>query len=97
MTRKAIYGTVAYFGGWSVSFEPEGVSENITLSGYDREFPRDRFPHIPVVDFRTCEDFKRLPNAYVAECFAKPSRFRKDLPLTDMLQLYKSAGCTVTA
>ena len=53
--EKAIMGTIPYFGGeWPVTFEPtqKGVrSLTTSMSGYG-EFPFDRFPNIPVVDFR---------------------------------------------
>jgi hypothetical protein len=95
-SRKAIYGTIAYFGGWSVSFAPEGNSQNICLSGYDKEFPRDRFPNIPVIDFRTCENMRLLPDALVAECFTHKGMFSTYRPLAELLPLYAAAGCTVS-
>lgn len=55
MSNVALYGTMSRFGGWSVQFADNGNSTNIVLSGYDKEFPRDRFPDITVYDLRTDE------------------------------------------
>ena len=52
---KPVYGCISYFGGeWMVSFEAtvsDGSYTTSSLSGYG-EFPFDRFPSIPVIDYR---------------------------------------------
>ena len=60
--RKPIIGYIAALGGWSVDFVAEvrsdGNYSTSTLTGYDRDFPYERFPSIPVVDFRTADGDK---------------------------------------
>ena len=50
------YGTIPALGGeWTITHD---VSREINISASDHsgygDFPFDRFPDIPVIDFRTC-------------------------------------------
>lgn len=48
---KPVYGVIAYTGGqWTVNYEDSGNCRNHTLTGYG-DFPYDRFPDLPVIDF----------------------------------------------
>jgi hypothetical protein len=46
-----VFGTLSAFGGWSLEFKPTGNCTRESCSGYDKEFPFDRFD-VPVVDLR---------------------------------------------
>lgn len=100
--HRPLYGTIAYFGrSWSVTFNTrETYGRNgcnisaSSLSGYG-EFPFDEFPNIPVIDFRTCEDWTIIGRVSVVEAFGRQSDWRKDVPLVEALELYKKAGCIV--
>ncbi len=49
---KAVYGTIPYFGNeWVVRFKPYGSVTSISHTGYGN-FPRNRFPKIPVYQFK---------------------------------------------
>lgn len=95
---RPIYGTIAYFGGWSVVFAPHGNVSHSSLSGYGA-FPRDRFPGLPVVDFRTL-DGPGLPDApfpnlpMVSECYGHQIGTGY-APLADYLAQAERAGLIV--
>jgi hypothetical protein len=55
MEEKALYGVIPYFAGeWTIRFQKEEREHSCSthsLSGYG-DFPFDKFPDIPVIDFR---------------------------------------------
>ena len=57
-----VYGSIPYFGdAWSIEFEvqhrPNGNFITHSLSGYG-SFPFEKYPLIPVIDFRTAHGDK---------------------------------------
>ena len=69
--EKAVYGVIPYFGGeWTVEMRKEGNTTS-RITGYG-EFPFDRYPDIPVIDFRNNDkvmNYLRWSNKYgVEEC-----------------------------
>lgn len=98
MKSKPIYGTIAYFGGWSVSFAPEGSVSSSTLSGYG-DFPVERFPGLPVVDFRSLDGpglpDRKFPNLPMVEESYGTHYGSGYVPLSEYLRLCENAGIIV--
>ena len=52
------YGTISYLGGWGITFDVSMDKTGIACRALDGcgEFPFDRFPNVPVIDFRTASE-----------------------------------------
>ena len=91
--RKPLFGMIpADGGGWSVNCvgDERGTS---ALSGYG-DFPRERFPSIPVVDCRTVTSFVGFPD-FPVEHYGRQSRFVKYPTLSEFIERARKCGATI--
>ena len=74
MKDKPVFGTIDALGGWHVDYavclpvtDKCGVTYH-SLSGYGN-FPFDRFPDIPVIDYRNVPGKQLIAAINIRECF----------------------------
>ena len=99
MERKNIplYGTIPYYGGYSVTYRkeksPHGGECSHCLHGYG-DFPFDKFPDIPVINFRNNDAVFHKPDYYVEEATISPIP-TNTIPLKKYLEILSDCGIEI--
>jgi hypothetical protein len=97
--EKPLYGTIPYYSGsWSVTFQKEksGTGNGETshyLSGYG-DFPFEKYPNIPVINYRDNDAVFKKPDYCVKEATINPLP-NNTLPLKDYLTVLSSYGIEI--
>lgn len=97
---EALFGSISALGGtWTVTFRArEQTDRHSSISGSHTgygDFPFDRFPGLPVIDYRTVEDWNAgILSVYCSDAYAAAVP-PDSLPLEQYLKHQRDHGAMI--